>query len=69
MARPPRGRRVGGRLAHEVFIDLPTGQVSWHVHDSELALFDFLPTSDQRCWDGHSTDEKYERLLAWRPQG
>lgn len=52
-----------------MFIDLPTGQVSWHVHDSELALFDFLPTSDQRCWDGHSTDEKYERLLAWRPQG
>lgn len=32
-----------------VFIELPTGQVSWHIkqHANE--------------WDGHSTDEKYKR--------
>lgn len=32
------------------FIELPTGQVSWHLeqHFKE--------------WDGHSTEEKYERI-------
>lgn len=32
------------------FIELPTGQVSWH-----------LP-QHTREWDGHSTDAKYERV-------
>lgn len=45
-----------------VFIDLPTGQVSWHIHDSELYLFDHLPKNEGRVWDGHSTEEKYGRL-------
>jgi hypothetical protein len=25
-----------------VYVNLPTGQVSWHIHDSELSLFDHL---------------------------
>lgn len=33
-----------------VYIDLPTGQVSWHIP--------FYPYP----WDGHSTPEKYERI-------
>lgn len=33
-----------------VYIELPTGQVSWHV--PEYA----------RPWDGHSTEEKYKRI-------
>jgi hypothetical protein len=45
-----------------VFIDLPTGQVSWHIHDSELNMFDHLPRNAGRKWDGHTTDEKYERV-------
>lgn len=35
-----------------VFIELPTGQVSWH-----------LPHHAQ-SWDGHTTEEKYDRIHA-----
>ena len=46
-----------------VCIHLPTGQVTWHVHDSEVRLFVHL---DERPghWDGHGTEEKYRRLNA-----
>ena len=46
-----------------VFIDLPTGQASWHFHDSQAYLFDFLPERAVE-WDGHTTEEKYARLAA-----
>lgn len=49
-----------------VFITLPTGQVSWHIHDSDLPRFAWL-SRDPAPWDGHDTDEKYRRLEAWRP--
>jgi len=45
-----------------VYIDLPTGQASWHFHDSEAHLFAHLPPYDGE-WDGHTTEEKYERLF------
>jgi hypothetical protein len=62
-----------------VFIELPNGVdwdkekgrftgaryhvASWHIHDSELGLFDHLPRLSGRFkWDGHTTEEKYERL-------
>jgi Lar family restriction alleviation protein len=45
-----------------VYIDLPTGQASWHIHDSELPLFDHLPRLQGRKWDGHTAEEKYERV-------
>lgn len=44
-----------------VYIDLPTGQASWHYHDSETDLFDDLPPYHGE-WDGHSTEEKYRRV-------
>jgi len=44
-----------------VYIEAPAGQLSWHYHDSEASLFDSLPES-QPQWDGHSTEEKYERI-------
>jgi hypothetical protein len=47
-----------------IYLDLPTGQVSWHVHESERAWFDGLPPYD-RPWDGHDTAEKYRRLAAF----
>jgi hypothetical protein len=47
-----------------VFIDLPTGQVCWHIHDSELPLFAHLPRNAGRQWDGHDHEEKYRRLAA-----
>ncbi len=45
-----------------VFIQLPTGQLSWHIHDSELPWFAGL-SRDSRPWDGHTTEQKYQRLL------
>lgn len=57
-----------------VFVDLPTGQVSWHIHDSERPLFEFLSVPSlvalkgvRSTYDGHTTPEKYERLRWWRP--
>lgn len=47
-----------------IYIDLPTGQVSWHIHIAEMELF--LGVPDYRgTWDGHDTCDKYRRLLLW----
>lgn len=49
-----------------VYIDLPTGQVSWHFHDSQSYLFaDLPPYMDE--WDGHDTPEKYRRVAGAFP--
>jgi len=47
-----------------VYIDLPSGQVSWHIRDSEVTQFDHLKRFQGRKWDGHTTPEKYARLEA-----
>lgn len=44
-----------------VYIDLPTGQVSWHYHDDHAHMFANLPPYTKQ-WDGHTTDEKYQRV-------
>lgn len=44
-----------------VYIELESGQVSWHIHDSDRHLFDGLPTY-LGTWDGHDTPEKYRRV-------
>ena len=49
-----------------VYIDGPGGQMSWHIHDSELERFSHLPQLQGRKWDGHDTEEKYRRLLVAR---
>lgn len=36
-------------------------QLSWHIHDHEVPMFDHLTYSDY-WYDGHSTEEKYKRL-------
>lgn len=46
-----------------VYIQLPTGQVSWHFHEDLLPLFAHLEYDNTEKWDGHTTEEKYERLL------
>lgn len=46
-----------------VVIDLPTGQVSWHIPKGELHLFDGVPPYTKK-WDGHASVEKYTRLEA-----
>lgn len=45
-----------------LFIDLPVGQVSWHIHDSEAPMFYFVGAYDGE-WDGHTTEEKYQRVI------
>jgi hypothetical protein len=45
-----------------LFIDLPAGQVSWHIHESETSWFYFVGAYDSE-WDQHTTDEKYRRVL------
>lgn len=47
-----------------VFIDLPTGQASWHFHDSHAFLFTHLGPYEG-AWDGHATEEKYARIARY----
>lgn len=48
-----------------VYCELPTGQVSWHIHELERPLFGFLRLGKRAEWDGHTTQQKYERLAAY----
>lgn len=65
---------------HIVFINIPTPggnfqghrlknnkQLSWHIHDSEVKYFSHLELRNGNSWDGHTTKEKYDRLLELRP--
>lgn len=47
-----------------VFIQLPTGQASWHIHDSEYNRFKLVIKKFKtgNSWDGHTTEQKYERV-------
>lgn len=49
-----------------LYADLPTGQVSWHIEDDHLFLFDFVAPYEGE-FDGHTTTEKYQRLVRYRP--
>jgi hypothetical protein len=46
-----------------VCIHSPTGQLTWHIHDSEMGFFTHLEMQENH-WDGHSTAEKYKRVLS-----
>jgi hypothetical protein len=56
--------KEGGRDVWEntVFIDLPSGQVLWHISSSDLPMFDFLGKYKGE-WDGHTAQEKEKRIL------
>lgn len=47
------------------YIDLPTGQISYHYHSSEAELFNRLPAY-KKPYDGHTKDDVHARLLALR---
>lgn len=54
-----------------VFVQLPTGQASWHIHDSELPWFEHVrrvvfddQSIQKNSWDGHTTPQKYERVMS-----
>lgn len=51
---------------HVVVAEIPTGQVSWHVHDDELSLFEGL-TEYTRPREEDDPSTTYERLLAYVP--
>jgi hypothetical protein len=46
-----------------VYAETPQGQVSWHIHPTDVRLFDGVPRRGAD-WDGHDTDTKYERVAA-----
>lgn len=45
-----------------VFVSTPSGQMSWHVAKADLGLFAHVPATTNPTWDGHTTEQKYERL-------
>lgn len=45
-----------------VFLQTPEGQLSWHIHEREFEFFDHVRQADDVKWDGHTTEEKYERV-------
>jgi len=59
---PKEGEEWEEDWLHIAFIDLPSGQVSWHIHDSEMAWFAGVPDYTKE-YDGHDTEEKYQRVL------
>ena len=58
MGRDPQEQEDWQTVA---YLDLPAGQCSWHIHDSEKHLFEGIPPY-RRDWDGHSTAMKYQRV-------
>ena len=49
-----------------VCIHSPAGQLTWHVHQTELPKFYHLKVEENH-WDGHTTEEKYERIRQINP--
>jgi hypothetical protein len=48
-----------------LFIELPTGQVSYHLPRSEIVI---KLEPEAAPWDGHSTDEKWRRIRLYLEQ-
>jgi hypothetical protein len=57
---PDDGARLAGFGI--IYIDGPHGQMSWHIAEKDLKLFGGFVFGKME-WDGHSTEEKYARLL------
>lgn len=45
-----------------VYIDFPEFQLSWHIGNDELDLFEGIPMNKGIKWDGHSSVDKYKNL-------
>jgi hypothetical protein len=51
-----------------LFVETPEGQMCWHTAPADVGLFDHVTQYDATksarypAWDGHTTEEKYERL-------
>jgi hypothetical protein len=57
---------AGPPLAAAVlYLDTPSGQVSWHIAANDLDLFGHVQRTDPNSpdpWDRHTTEEKYQRI-------
>lgn len=47
-----------------LYIQGPKGQMSWHISPDDMDLFEHLAIVPGVQWDGHTTQEKYDRLHA-----
>lgn len=47
-----------------LYLGLPTGQATWHIAPDDVPLFGHVRRDITEPWDGHTTDEKYERVAA-----
>lgn len=45
-----------------LYVYTPEGQLSWHISPDDMDLFEHVSIVPGVEWDGHSTEEKYERL-------
>lgn len=46
-----------------VAVETPAGQMSWHITEADMGLFAHVALrSEEDRYDGHTTEEKYERL-------
>jgi hypothetical protein len=45
-----------------VYVKTVQGQMSWHISPDDMDLFTHVPRGGVITFDGHTTEEKYERL-------
>lgn len=46
-----------------VYLETPAGQLAWHIAPEDWRYFaGWLDTNESAKWDGHSTEQKYERI-------
>lgn len=48
-----------------IYVDLPTGQLSWHIPQHELVV---ELVRYPAAWDGHSPEERQQRILSFLAQ-
>jgi cell division septal protein FtsQ len=49
-------------LRNIIVVETSKGQMCWHISDKELKYFKHLKLKKENSWDGHTIEEKYERL-------
>lgn len=47
-----------------LYVYTEAGQLSWHISPDDMDLFGHLEIVPGVKWDGHTTEEKYERLAS-----
>jgi hypothetical protein len=47
-----------------VTVEAPGGQLCWHISPDDMDLFEHVQQTNRICrgWDGHTTEEKYQRI-------